>query len=309
MRTVSVSMLAVIVTFFSPAYSKKRTGQSNNHATLRNDLKISEVHYLAAVDFFRKGNYSEAARLFIEAYKESGKASLLYNVGVCYERMGLLRRALEYYDRFFAAYPAERHKLAEHLEHLKQRVRSTFLTFSSGVPGARVYVNGRVACTLPCTRLRVTPNERLSIRVEYPGYLPYTATVTVLPGATQDMPVALVRKVAVKPSSDTRLVRQSSSPDMWSVVFASGAVVLGITSGTLGYVALGYADEYSVGHDGSDETMARRLAAASDAALAGALVLGAVAVYRYLHDSKSHDHSVGPRKSSYRTTSTWGLIP
>ena len=308
-RFLHVLVLVTAVSLPTSARSRKRPASSRSASSLRRDSKISEAHYLAAVDFFRKGNYREAARLFLEAYKESGRASLLYNVGVCYERMGLLRKALEYYDKFFTLYPDERHKVEEHLEHLRQRVRNTFLSFTGGAAGARVTVNGRPVCTLPCPKVRVTPNEKLHIRIERKGYLPYIATVTVLPGATQNVLISMPRSPMPRPVQPAATAPATdSSPDMWSVVFLSSAVVLGVASGTFGYMALGYADEYSDSHDDSDASMARSFAAASDAALAGALIFGGVALYRYLHGKT--DHAPLPSgSSSSGGSSVWDNSP
>jgi tetratricopeptide (TPR) repeat protein len=65
----------------------------------------ARAHFVAGTQHFDAGRYREAAREFEEAYRRSHRPALHYNLGVCYERLGEVDRAVDAYEKYLAAVP------------------------------------------------------------------------------------------------------------------------------------------------------------------------------------------------------------
>ncbi len=52
------------------------------------DEDAAKAHFLAGSAYYEQSNYSDAVREFIEAHRLSKRPDLLYNISVCYERLG-----------------------------------------------------------------------------------------------------------------------------------------------------------------------------------------------------------------------------
>ncbi len=61
--------------------------------------------YEQGVIHFKEGDYAAAQEAFKEAYNLSGRADLLYNLGVCAERLGDVQRAIAYYQVYLDERP------------------------------------------------------------------------------------------------------------------------------------------------------------------------------------------------------------
>lgn len=52
------------------------------------DEDAAKAHFLAGSAYYEQANYADAVKEFIEAHRLSKRADLLYNISVCYERLG-----------------------------------------------------------------------------------------------------------------------------------------------------------------------------------------------------------------------------
>jgi tetratricopeptide (TPR) repeat protein len=52
------------------------------------DEEAAKAHFLAGSSYYEQANYSDAVREFIEAHRLSKRPDLLYNISICYERLG-----------------------------------------------------------------------------------------------------------------------------------------------------------------------------------------------------------------------------
>jgi hypothetical protein len=74
--------------------------------------------YLAGMEAFNAGNLEQAIELFRESYEvHHGHPNALYNIGQCYERLGDLEQAINYYEQYLAS------DLAEGREEVYARIR------------------------------------------------------------------------------------------------------------------------------------------------------------------------------------------
>ncbi len=52
------------------------------------DEDAAKAHFLAGSAYYEQANYNDAVKEFIEAHRLSKRPDLLYNISVCYERLG-----------------------------------------------------------------------------------------------------------------------------------------------------------------------------------------------------------------------------
>ncbi len=88
--------------------------------------QAAEVHYNAAEQYYLRGQYPEAIKEFMEAYRLSKRPELLYNISQSYERNGDLRNARTYLQQYLDSgvatedeKPVLRDKLASFDERIK----------------------------------------------------------------------------------------------------------------------------------------------------------------------------------------------
>src|SRR6187401_2369711 len=66
------------------------------------DVELAKAHFATGQIYYERGRFPDAAREFEEAYRLSGKAALLYNMGNAYDGSSDAARALTAYRRFLA---------------------------------------------------------------------------------------------------------------------------------------------------------------------------------------------------------------
>lgn len=71
-----------------------------------------------ATAFFNEGKYAQAVIKFHDSYDLSHQSELLYNIAVCYEKMGQLGKATEYYGKYLDAKDEE----DEESEQVKKKI-------------------------------------------------------------------------------------------------------------------------------------------------------------------------------------------
>jgi tetratricopeptide (TPR) repeat protein len=66
------------------AYATPASAQGPTQA----DEDAAKAHFLAGSAYYEQANYSDAVKEFLEAHRLSKRPDLLYNISVCYERLG-----------------------------------------------------------------------------------------------------------------------------------------------------------------------------------------------------------------------------
>jgi tetratricopeptide (TPR) repeat protein len=85
------------------------------------DLEQAKVKYEEGKGHFKGGKYEEALAAFTEAYNLSNKPDLLFNLGVCSEKLGQNKKAIAYYELYLEENPeaTDREDVSKRLEALK----------------------------------------------------------------------------------------------------------------------------------------------------------------------------------------------
>src|SRR4051812_9626368 len=80
MRIVMAAVaVAILLAYAAPAAAQNAT---------QADEDAAKAHFLAGSAYYEQANYADAVKEFNEAHRLSKRADLLYNISVCYERLG-----------------------------------------------------------------------------------------------------------------------------------------------------------------------------------------------------------------------------
>jgi tetratricopeptide (TPR) repeat protein len=80
MRLLMAVLTAAILAYAAPAAAQAPPTQADEDA--------AKAHFLAGSAYYEQANYADAVKEFIEAHRLSKRPDLLYNISVCYERLG-----------------------------------------------------------------------------------------------------------------------------------------------------------------------------------------------------------------------------
>lgn len=139
--------------------------------------KFAEVKANARAAF-ADGKFDEAALLFREAFDLEPVGSLLYNIGLCYEKTNNIPSAIVFYERFVTAMPGSPQRAAVQgkIGELKRSLEGQYETVAveSVPPGAVVFVDDKGKGAMGATPLdfKLLPGT-YTIIVELKGYEPY----------------------------------------------------------------------------------------------------------------------------------------
>jgi len=107
-------LAAIICLHASPAMSGDKGG----------DNKKAKELFVEASEFYKEGRYAQAVIRFHDAYDISPQSELLYNIAVCYEKMGQNGKAAEYYGKYLDAKEpdeAESEKIKKKVNKLRKK--------------------------------------------------------------------------------------------------------------------------------------------------------------------------------------------
>ncbi len=111
----------------------------------------------------KRKDYRTAIEHYLRAYELKPHHFALYNIGLDYERLGELREAAAWFERYVREAPEspELDRVQKLLGELK--LRPAALTVTSNVGGARVFIDGRYSGTTPFTKAVRGGQRRITV--------------------------------------------------------------------------------------------------------------------------------------------------
>jgi tetratricopeptide (TPR) repeat protein len=213
--------LAALATFGGSA----RAQQTPPPAPAGDEVDIAKAHFNTGQVYYEHGRFEDAAHEFEEAYRLSGRAPLLYNVGKSYDGANDFARALDAYQRFMAASPpdsADRDFGNKRVEMLQSLVGH--VTIDGAVTGSQVTLDGRDIGTTPLAAPVVVNPGRHQLAIAHEGYATWKSAVDVGVGARTT--------IAAKQTESVKVVmvgRDKETPvykKWWLWTAVGGAVVV-----------------------------------------------------------------------------------
>jgi len=87
------------------------------------DEDAAKAHFLAGSAYYEQANYGDAVKEFIEAHRLSKRPDLLYNISVCYERLGRWDDAIASLQQYLSERPdaPDRAVIESRIKNYEQR--------------------------------------------------------------------------------------------------------------------------------------------------------------------------------------------
>src|SRR3954466_12081076 len=114
MRLLVAVLAAAILAYAVPAAAQTPT---------QADEDAAKAHFLAGQAYYEQANYADAVKEFNEAHRLSKRADLLYNISVCYERLGHWDDALAALQQYLTERPnaADRAVIESRIKNFETR--------------------------------------------------------------------------------------------------------------------------------------------------------------------------------------------
>jgi tetratricopeptide (TPR) repeat protein len=114
MRFVMAVISAAILAYAAPAVAQNAT---------QADEEAAKAHFLAGSAYYEQANYADAVKEFVEAHRLSKRPDLLYNISVCYERLGRWDEAIDALRQYLTERPSapDRAVIESRIQNFEQR--------------------------------------------------------------------------------------------------------------------------------------------------------------------------------------------
>jgi hypothetical protein len=189
------------------------------------DVDIAKAHFNTGQAYYEHGRFADAAREFEEAYRLSGRAPLLYNMGKAYDGGNDFARALDAYQRFMSAAPAgssDRGFVEKRIELLQTLVGK--IALDGATPGSAVTLDDKPAGTTPLPGPIMVNPGRHKLALAHEGFATFRTAVDVPVGGTATVAARQtenVKVVTVKEQSDVPVYKK-----WWLWTAVGGAVAV-----------------------------------------------------------------------------------
>jgi hypothetical protein len=189
------------------------------------DVDIAKAHFNTGQINYEHGRFEDAAREFEEAYRLSGRAPLLYNVGKSYDGCNDFAHALDAYQRFVAAAPPLNPDVdfsVKRIEMLKKLVGT--IELKGAVAGSTVTVDGKPAGPTPLQAPLVVNPGPHKVELAHENFSTFRTTVAVPVGGTASVAVKQTEAIMVV----TVAAREKETPvykKWWLWTAVGGALV------------------------------------------------------------------------------------
>ncbi|MGB0588834.1 MAG: PEGA domain-containing protein [Myxococcota bacterium] len=161
-RTTTLVALLLLLSFPAAAQEEAPSEQAPAEATQPDDAadaltpeqiaskERAEELSAEATELFQKELYNSAVELFIKAYQADPQLVFIYNIAVCYERLGDSDNCVDYYEKYLTQFGVENDGAApEDLVDVRNTIAKCRLgakvqiTIESDPPGASVAIDQR----------------------------------------------------------------------------------------------------------------------------------------------------------------------
>lgn len=144
----------------------------------------AKEHFINGREYYEEGQYVAAIEEFEKAYALDPKPAFLYNVAQCSEKLGKLRQAVVYLDRFLKEdkEQTDTETIKSKISSLEERIAETGITVTSPNEGAEIYVDNELLGVSPKEGVIPVPEGMHAVKIVKPGYEPFTMNVGVSTG-------------------------------------------------------------------------------------------------------------------------------
>ena len=143
---------------------------------------------------YAHGEYRRAIQGFERAFRIVKRASLLFNIADCHERLGAYAQAVAYYQRYLAVCTPDK-RAQVHRLIAAIRARPSSLKIVTRPPGAAVWLNGSALPQVTPLLISVPPGP-VRLRLMRAGFQAHTETLQARLGQPLSVTLTLAKKQA-----------------------------------------------------------------------------------------------------------------
>lgn len=277
------------------------------HATPSSQQRaLARELYTKGQQLFREGNYREAQNSFEEAYRVAPTPIVLLSVAECQVRTEQYEAAANTLETYLREKPDAKDRAEVKTQIDTLRNKPAFLTVSSNIAGADIWVDGKDTGMSTPADLSLTPGVH-NVSVVRDGYVRSEQSVRLAPAGRDTIrftmmpeaqaPVAVAPTTVVPDAPPAEESGRHFGPGFWA---ATGVGVAAIAAGaTLGVLALKQEKDFKDDPTKRSADQGERFALFADVSygIAGAAAITAVVLYFTSGKSKSAEESAPPAQA------------
>jgi hypothetical protein len=151
-------------------------------------------HFNRGVEFFKQELYEQALAEFLASHANKANWAVLYNIGVCYHRMGRYVDAIEvlgeYLEKGGGWVPPKRKSFVKKLiEKMEASVGRIVIVHDT--PGVRIRIDELMELETPVEEPVTVTTGLHVVRAFFEGYYPFEVEVSVASGTTVEVEIEL----------------------------------------------------------------------------------------------------------------------
>lgn len=190
-------------------------------------LQEADNRFLRGVEFFNDGEYSAALAEFQWSYNLKPHYAVLYNIAVCYVKLGKYAEALKYFKDYIEKggskiTPEKKKQVDDEIAYVKSLTGN--LNVATNIDGAAIIIDGKEVGKTPLKEsIPVSAGTHL-LEVALMGYMPVKEEITIATGTTieksyiltKDIRTAQVTITSTAPHSTVLIDGREMGKSPWS---------------------------------------------------------------------------------------------
>ena len=144
----------------------------------------AKEHFINGREYYDRGQYKDAIEEFEKAYRLDQKPLLLYNIAQAYEKLGKLKKSVEYLRQFLEedTKKEDTASVENKITNLEARIQKTGITVMSSEDGTDVYVDDQKVGVTPIPGVIPLDEGMHRIRLSKPGFKDFAMNTGVSTG-------------------------------------------------------------------------------------------------------------------------------
>jgi tetratricopeptide (TPR) repeat protein len=125
------------------------------------DDEAGKRHYMSAQAYFDQASYKDALREYQESYRLSKYPAILYQIGLCQERLGMAEQAIESFEKYLELDPQSRRR--ESVETTIRNLKARKVVVQSANPTATTPTTATTTTSTSTSSRWVAPGVVLGV--------------------------------------------------------------------------------------------------------------------------------------------------
>ena len=229
---IAASMLVCGLLASAPANAQKKK---------KSVIEEADSRFSRGVELFNDEDYAAALAEFHWAYNLKPHYAVLYNMAVCYVKMGRYLDALDYFNRYFKEGGEKIHKdrekeVHDQIDYIKSLMGG--IAIKTNLDHVTIIVDGKKVAKTPLSEPVLVPAGPHTVQLAIAGYMPIEEEITVASNVTvkkeytlvKDKRTSLVTIIASAPHATVYIDGREMGKSPWTGQLSMGEHEIKITA-------------------------------------------------------------------------------